>query len=150
MIHDERQDLLTYDYAVGGDRVENLEQQVGRGFETIRRKPDWAPWLMGDSLFGKTEAMVRVLQLMSFLAVTWIGINDCACVSHFIPTRAALKTVFRYIGAGIGSEKSSIAALFSYQERLYAAGARNFMFIDVPPMHMSPSCKHRVLLLSAH
>ncbi|KZV69485.1 carbohydrate esterase family 16 protein [Peniophora sp. CONT] len=105
-IADERKDLLVYDYAVGGDRVESLERQVGRsGFETIRDKPDWAPWTAADSLF-----------------VAWFGINDCA-----------------YINAGRGEEKSSISALFAYQERLYEAGARNFMFIDVPPMHLSPA-----------
>ncbi|VDB83053.1 unnamed protein product [Peniophora sp. CBMAI 1063] len=107
MIADERQDLLVFDYAKGGDRVENFDYQVNKGFQTIRDKPEWAPWTAGDSLF-----------------VTWVGINDCA-----------------YIGAGIGTAKTSIATLFKYQEILYEAGARNFMFVDVPPMHLAPSWK---------
>jgi hypothetical protein len=31
-----------------------------------------------------------------------------------------------------------IASLFAAQDMLYAAGARNFLFIDVPPLYMSP------------
>ena len=31
-----------------------------------------------------------------------------------------------------------IATLFTAQDMLYEAGARNFLFIDVPPMYMSP------------
>ena len=55
-ISDERQDLLVYDYAKGGDRVEHLQYQVGRGFQTIRDRPDWAPWAEVNSLFGKLTA----------------------------------------------------------------------------------------------
>lgn len=31
-----------------------------------------------------------------------------------------------------------IATLFAAQDTLYQAGARNFLFIDVPPLYMSP------------
>lgn len=31
-----------------------------------------------------------------------------------------------------------IATLFAAQDRLYSAGARNFLFIDVPPLYVSP------------
>jgi hypothetical protein len=31
-----------------------------------------------------------------------------------------------------------IANLFAAQDTLYRAGARNFLFIDVPPLYMSP------------
>lgn len=31
--------------------------------------------------------------------------------------------------------------LFNSEEELYNAGARNFMFIDVPPIHLSPASK---------
>lgn len=31
--------------------------------------------------------------------------------------------------------------LFSLQEDLYNAGARNFLFIDVPPINRSPACE---------
>ncbi|KZT28430.1 carbohydrate esterase family 16 protein [Neolentinus lepideus HHB14362 ss-1] len=51
------------------------------------------------------------------LFVTWIGINDCA-----------------YNGCD-----DNIAELVKLQEQLYEVGARNFCFIDVPPMERSPA-----------
>ncbi|KAI0336551.1 hypothetical protein GY45DRAFT_1315944 [Cubamyces sp. BRFM 1775] len=53
------------------------------------------------------------------LFVTWIGINDCA--------RLELEDI-----------PSTLDELFEEQELLYQAGARNFLFIDVPPIHRSP------------
>jgi hypothetical protein len=35
-----------------------------------------------------------------------------------------------------------VASLLAAQEELYAAGARNFMFIDLPPIHRSPAGMH--------
>ncbi|KAK0459791.1 uncharacterized protein EV420DRAFT_1629173 [Desarmillaria tabescens] len=52
------------------------------------------------------------------LFVTWIGINDCAySIDH----------------------SDSMKTLFDIQQKLYDAGARNFLFIDVPPIHKSPA-----------
>ena len=34
----------------------------------------------------------------------------------------------------------SILELFLGEERLYEAGARNFLFIDVPPVDRAPAC----------
>ncbi|KAK7054762.1 hypothetical protein VNI00_003225 [Paramarasmius palmivorus] len=57
----------------------------------------------------------------SALFVTWVGINDCA-YSH--------------------EHGDSVKWLFSLQKKLYSeAGARNFMFIDVPPVHRSPAVR---------
>ena len=33
---------------------------------------------------------------------------------------------------------ATLDELFEEQELLYQAGARNFLFIDVPPIHRSP------------
>jgi len=52
------------------------------------------------------------------LFVSWIGIND--------------------IGRG-WSSKTSLDILFEAQEMLYDAGARNFLFIDIPPMNRAPA-----------
>ncbi|KAG5728039.1 Thermolabile hemolysin [Termitomyces sp. T112] len=52
------------------------------------------------------------------LFITWVGINDC---SH---TR---------------EHKESMTRLFKLQEELYGAGARNFLFVDVPPIDRSPA-----------
>ncbi|EIW87468.1 hypothetical protein CONPUDRAFT_134360 [Coniophora puteana RWD-64-598 SS2] len=56
------------------------------------------------------------------LFITWIGINDCAWG---------------------GDYEEPMTRLFEYQEDLYAAGARNFLFIDVPPMHRAPATTSR-------
>ncbi|KAF8163361.1 hypothetical protein B0H34DRAFT_795080 [Crassisporium funariophilum] len=62
------------------------------------------------------------------LFVTWVGINDCA-----------------------SSEDPSLTIdkLFSLQEQLYDTGARNFLFIDVPPIHRSPAGKHQFSFIFA-
>lgn len=53
------------------------------------------------------------------LFVTWIGINDCASADEV-------------------SIEMSLLQLFQEQEDLYKAGARNFLFIDVPPITRTP------------
>jgi len=55
------------------------------------------------------------------LFVTWIGINDCARLSS---------------DQAIGETQQK---LFNLQQELYEEGARNFMFIDVPPMEKTPA-----------
>ncbi|GLB34892.1 hypothetical protein LshimejAT787_0204570 [Lyophyllum shimeji] len=52
------------------------------------------------------------------LFITWIGINDCAYSRN---------------------HGTNVKMLFSLEEELYDAGARNFLFIDVPPIHRSPA-----------
>ncbi|KAH7923632.1 hypothetical protein BV22DRAFT_1015030 [Leucogyrophana mollusca] len=91
---------LAYDYAVGGDRVPGVGQQVMNKFLCeggAGTKPDWAAWEGENTLFS-----------------TWIGINDVADVDQ------------------------TIDELFEYQKLLYDAGARNFLFFDVPPIHRCP------------
>ncbi|KAF8591063.1 carbohydrate esterase family 16 protein [Ramaria rubella] len=51
------------------------------------------------------------------LFVTWIGINDCAAEMD---------------------ASSAIGNIFHLQERLYESGARNFLLIDMPPIHRTP------------
>ncbi|KAI0636958.1 hypothetical protein C8Q77DRAFT_1095319 [Trametes polyzona] len=53
------------------------------------------------------------------LFITWIGINDCALLE-------------------IADIPSAVDDLFAEQEHLYEAGARNLLFIDVPPIHRTP------------
>ncbi|THH20678.1 hypothetical protein EW146_g716 [Bondarzewia mesenterica] len=57
------------------------------------------------------------------LFVTWVGINDCAFLSSSEPSLV----------------KDVIEDLFSLQEKLYEAGARNFLYINVPPINRSPA-----------
>ncbi|KAI0831318.1 hypothetical protein BC628DRAFT_1353198 [Trametes gibbosa] len=53
------------------------------------------------------------------LFVTWVGINDCARLD-------------------IDDIPAVLDDLFEEQGQLYNVGARNFLFIDVPPIHRSP------------
>ena len=67
MVLDERRDFLVFDYAIGGDRVENLEYQVNRGFQTIRDRPNWAPWTAEDSLFGQSSHLTYLHKSLIYL-----------------------------------------------------------------------------------
>jgi len=54
------------------------------------------------------------------LFVTWVGINDCAYLN-------------------IESVQDVVDSLLSVQQDLYDAGARNFLFIDLPTIHRTPA-----------
>lgn len=54
------------------------------------------------------------------LFVTWVGINDCAFTNN-------------------ESAPGLVDTLFELQDSLYAAGARNFLLIDLPPLERSPA-----------
>ncbi|KAG8826311.1 hypothetical protein FRC19_009271 [Serendipita sp. 401] len=53
------------------------------------------------------------------LFITWVGLNDLAISTD---------------------PEEPIEEFFRGQEKLYAAGARNFLFINVPPIDRSPAC----------
>jgi len=103
--HKANPDLLVYNYAVGGDNVRALENQVKKRFlPHVGIQPDWAPWKSSNTLF-----------------VTWIGVNDCATLDSDQAIEETQKK------------------LFDLEQELYLEGARNFLFIDVPPMEKFPA-----------
>ncbi|KAJ7061995.1 hypothetical protein C8F01DRAFT_1368676 [Mycena amicta] len=55
------------------------------------------------------------------LFVTWVGINDSAYTSE---------------------HAENMAKLFAAQEKLYNRGARNFLFINIPPIDRAPAHGH--------
>ncbi|KAJ3557005.1 hypothetical protein NM688_g1712 [Phlebia brevispora] len=57
------------------------------------------------------------------LFVTWIGINDCEFRSSWNKSRFEMYQ----------------QQLLEQEESLYLAGARNFLFIDIPPLEKSPA-----------
>ncbi|TCD59851.1 hypothetical protein EIP91_011325 [Steccherinum ochraceum] len=60
------------------------------------------------------------------LFVTWVGINDLGW----------------FISGDLDSFiRKRLDSLFQLQTSLYDAGARNFLFIDVPPIHLSPNAE---------
>ncbi|KAH7909634.1 hypothetical protein BJ138DRAFT_1154788, partial [Hygrophoropsis aurantiaca] len=101
---------LVYDFATGGDRVYGIGLQIENHFLCVDgagTKPDWlsSQWNENDTLF-----------------VTWVGINDVALLNRF--PRMAERDLDQII-----------TQLFEYQEDLYKAGARNFLFFDIPPIN---------------
>jgi len=66
----------------------------------------------------KSERAPRDWDPTNTLFVTWVGINDCA------------------FGGDI---QAKMLTLETAHQHLYAAGARNFLFINLPPIERSPS-----------
>ncbi|KAJ7183434.1 hypothetical protein C8R46DRAFT_1066998 [Mycena filopes] len=110
MKHDPHPDLLVHDYAAGGARVPALGR--GAAVETQVNKN-----------FLEGYAMERAAEELPWdpatsLFVTWVGINDCAYAK---------------------THDDTLELLFTLEEKLYLAGARIFLFIDVPPIGKSPA-----------
>jgi phospholipase/lecithinase/hemolysin len=99
--------------------VQGLKQQVKEWFlPHAGQKPTWAPWTSANSLFC-IPSLLSILQV-----VIWIGIND--------------------MGIGYNPQRQ-LKALFEAQDSLYNAGARNFVFFNVPPTDRSPAGKLTIL-----
>ncbi|KAF8319339.1 hypothetical protein DL93DRAFT_2053618, partial [Clavulina sp. PMI_390] len=107
--------LLIYNYAVGGATVDDVVGQVRNQFlesnaEEAKGKAAKKDRGPGPSAPWKAE---------DSLFVFWVGINDCA--------------------SSFGEDISSlITELLKAADSVYDAGARNFMFIDVPPIERAP------------
>ena len=54
----------------------------------------------------------------SYKIVIWVGVNDC--------------------GMGLNAIRQ-LSVLFALHDRLYAVGARNFVYFNVPPTDRSPA-----------
>ncbi|KDQ09578.1 carbohydrate esterase family 16 protein [Botryobasidium botryosum FD-172 SS1] len=127
--------LLVFDYAVGGATAHDPQSKLAllRDVATPVCSPARAP--VSSTTSGSFQSLGKAFldgagnkaarprwakgwNASNALFVSWIGIND--------------------IGRGWPSELS-LDALFEAQEALYDAGARNFLFIDVPPMNRSPA-----------
>lgn len=61
-------------------------------------------------------------------------------------SRAAFLPVLILLNRTTPYPEESIAELIRVQDRLYAAGARNFLIINLPPIDRSPACKHHLML----
>ncbi|KAF8077883.1 hypothetical protein FPV67DRAFT_1463311 [Lyophyllum atratum] len=119
--------LLVYNYAKGGDTIPGVRRQIQSQFlPNVGQKPNWASWSGDTSLFSRSFSKVGLkLTSITFTlsTVTWVGINDCAYSRD---------------------HTSNLRSLVSLQEKLYDAGARNFLFVDIPPIHRSPAVpEHR-------
>ncbi|KAF8212645.1 hypothetical protein K438DRAFT_1544884, partial [Mycena galopus ATCC 62051] len=110
MQHSPHPDLLVHDYAAGGARVPALG--FGPAVETQVNQN----FLEGYAMERSDESLPW--DAADSLFVTWVGINDCAYAQTHTDT---------------------LKLLFSLEEKLYSAGARVFLFIDVPPIGRSPA-----------
>ncbi|KAI0343567.1 hypothetical protein BDW22DRAFT_1344558 [Trametopsis cervina] len=113
--------LLTYNFAYGGATIDSslvapydpsvisLTQQVGQFLNSSVGKPSAAvPWRASNTLF-------------SF----WIGINDIGNSYYLSGDRSAFSDTL-------------LDAYFALVQKIYNAGGRNFLFINVPPIDRSP------------
>lgn len=112
--------VLTYNYAYGGATIDaslvqpyeptvlSMTDQVNQFLSGVASKPATAPWTSANSLF-------------SF----WIGINDIGNSYYQSGSRDAFSDTL-------------LDAYFALVEKLLNVGARNFLFINVPPIDRSP------------
>ncbi|KAJ7769960.1 SGNH hydrolase-type esterase domain-containing protein [Mycena metata] len=108
--HNPHPELLVHDYAVGGARVPALGR--GGAVETQVEKN----FLEGYAMAATAEGLLW--DPSTSLFITWVGINDCAYAE---------------------THEDTLELLFTLEEKLYLAGARIFLFIDVPPIGRSPA-----------
>ncbi|KAF5363206.1 hypothetical protein D9758_008373 [Tetrapyrgos nigripes] len=112
--------VLTWNYAYGGATIDaslvapfdpsvlSLTDQVNQFLSGAASKPASAPWTSSNALFS-----------------IWIGINDIGNSWYQSGDRGAFSDTL-------------LNAEFALVQKLYNAGARNFLFINVPPTDRSP------------
>ncbi|KAF9036805.1 hypothetical protein BJ165DRAFT_1354512 [Panaeolus papilionaceus] len=112
--------LYTYNYAYGGATIDaklvtpytptvlSLTDQVNQFLSTVANKPASTPWTSDNSLFS-----------------IWIGINDIGNSYYQSGDRGAFSDTL-------------LNAEFALVQKLYNAGARNFLFVNVPCIDRSP------------
>lgn len=112
--------LLTYNYAYGGATIDanlvapytptvlSLTDQVNQFLSGAATKPASTPWKSANALFS-----------------IWIGINDIGNSYYLSGDRAAFSDTL-------------LNAEFALVQKLYNVGARNFLFVNVPPIERSP------------
>ncbi|KIK60905.1 carbohydrate esterase family 16 protein, partial [Collybiopsis luxurians FD-317 M1] len=112
--------ILTWNYAYGGATIDaslappytptvlSLTDQVNEFLNGTAARPASAPWTSANSLFS-----------------IWIGIND-------------LSWSWWQTGDRDAYDDTLLDAEFALVQKLYNVGARNFLFINVPPVERSP------------
>ncbi|KAJ7072945.1 hypothetical protein C8F01DRAFT_951019, partial [Mycena amicta] len=121
--HNPHQNMLVHDYAAGGARV----PASSRGAGSVERQVDeyfFNGYAIKPQAVEGSEDTELIWKAANSLFVTWAGINDCAY--ELFPSSAS-------------THDETLDLLFGLQEKLYNAGARQFLFIDVPPIKRSPA-----------
>ncbi|KAF8181809.1 hypothetical protein BJ912DRAFT_605219 [Pholiota molesta] len=112
--------IYTYNYAYGGATIDatlvapyettvlSVTDQVNEFLSTAASKPASTPWTSANSLFS-----------------VWIGVNDIGNSYYASGDRGAFSDTL-------------LNAEFALIQKLYNAGARNFLWGNVPPIDRSP------------
>lgn len=112
--------IYSYNFAYGGATIDatlvapytstvlSMTDQVNEFLNNVGSKPSYAPWTSSNSVF-------------SF----FIGINDIGNSWYQSGDRAAFSDTL-------------LDAYFALVQKVYDVGARNFLFINVPPVDRSP------------
>ncbi|KAG9224196.1 hypothetical protein CCMSSC00406_0004695 [Pleurotus cornucopiae] len=129
--------IFTYNYAYGGATIDanlvapytptviSLTQQVDQFLTTVANKPPSTPWTSANSLFS-----------------VFIGINDIGNSYYLSGDRAAFSDtllnaefalVQKLVRRCSSSFRFSVLTVSQYD-----SGARNFLFVNVPPIDRSP------------
>ncbi|KAJ7595235.1 hypothetical protein C8J56DRAFT_774920 [Mycena floridula] len=111
---------FTYNLAYGGATIDatlvtpfeptvlSLTDQVNQFLTSLASKPASTPWTSANALFS-----------------VWIGVNDIGNSYYMSGDRAAFSDTL-------------LNAYFALMQKLYNVGARNFLFLNVPPIDRSP------------
>ncbi|KAF9070838.1 hypothetical protein BDP27DRAFT_1446714 [Rhodocollybia butyracea] len=119
--------VFTYNYAFGGATIDanlvapfeptvlSVTDQVNQFLQTVASKPASTPWTSENSLFS-----------------IWIGINDLGNSYFLSDNRTSFDTTL------LDAEFALVQQLVSTHSSLFDVGARNFLFLNVPPTDRSP------------
>lgn len=134
-----KKQLLVYNFAKNGQTIKGVQAQVSSEFF---KRSSSIPWTPENSLFGGFHPFCgRQTRLSDGDLVTWVGINDLA----YQPTDLFFVSTTEYFYRSISDPAPALRRLFGLQDQLYEHGARNFCYIDVPPMDRSPACMFTTL-----
>ncbi|KAL0955540.1 hypothetical protein HGRIS_001776 [Hohenbuehelia grisea] len=132
--------VLTYNYAYGGATIDaklvppfsssvvSLTDQVNQFLNGAGKKPASSPWTSDNSLFS-----------------IWIGINDIGSTYSQSGDRAAfsdtlLNAEFALVQKLVSNDDIFFVFVTNMPPTVYLSdvGARNFLFVNVPPVDRSP------------
>ena len=134
-----KKQLLVHNFAKNGEKIKGVKAQVSSEFFS---RSSSIPWTPENSLFGGFHPSCgRQTRLSDGDSVTWVGINDLAYQAADLSFVSITKCCYR----SISDPAPALRQLFGLQDQLYEHGARNFCYIDVPPMDRSPACMFTTL-----
>lgn len=139
--------LLVHDYAKGGDRVPGVKYQIRDLFlPGVGKKPAWAAWTECETLFGKffsaEQALVRISNFISNVG------RHQRLVRLSFSKLFALTDLIISAYLNVENVENVVDSLLGVQQDLYDAGARNFLFIDLPTIHRTPAGKRNHIMCS--